>query len=94
MKVLKKGRKQEGWTIEVKCTGSGNGGGGCGALLLVSEGDLYNTHHYDYGGGHDVFVTLRCTECKVQTDLPRNNWPPANIYVRKSESASQKPEPK
>lgn len=69
MKVLKEGRKQEGWSKEYTCTGAGNGGGGCGAELLVSAGDFYKTHNYDYGGGHDVFITFQCPCCKVETDV-------------------------
>lgn len=69
MKVLAKGRAQKGWSHEYKCTGSGNGGGGCGAKLLVEFGDLFKTHHYDYGGGHDVYVTFCCVDCHVLTDI-------------------------
>lgn len=69
MKTIKKGRKQKGWAKKVKCTGNGNGGGGCGATLLVEESDLYKTHHYDYGGGHDVYITFACQECGVETDI-------------------------
>ena len=69
MKILKKGRVQKGWSMEFECTGEGNGGGGCGAKLLVEYSDLYKTHHYDYGGGHDVYVTFRCSCCRVQTDI-------------------------
>lgn len=69
MQVLEKGRPQKGWTKEFVCTGAGNGGGGCGAKLLVEQNDVYQTHHYDYGGGHDVYNTFRCPECGVQTDI-------------------------
>ena len=69
MKVLKAGRAQAGWSKEFKCTGAGNGGGGCGAELLVSEYDLYHTHNYDYGGGHDVYTTFCCVQCGVETDI-------------------------
>jgi hypothetical protein len=41
MKVLEKG---PGWSMEVVCTGRGNGGCGCGAKLLVERGDVYLTH--------------------------------------------------
>lgn len=41
MKVVKVGREQKGWAKEFVCTGSGNGGGGCRARLLVSEEDLH-----------------------------------------------------
>ena len=69
MKVLKPGRPQAGWSKEFKCTGGGNGEGGCGAKLLVSEYDLYLTHNYDYGGGHDVYTTFCCPQCGVETDI-------------------------
>lgn len=69
MKVIKKGRKQKGWTAEFICTGSGNGGGGCGAALLVSEGDLYHTYHTDYTGDTDTFTTFTCIACGVETDV-------------------------
>lgn len=69
MKVLQSGREQRGWSKEVVCTGRGNGGGGCGARLLVETPDLYLTHRYDYGGGHDVFTTFTCASCGVETDL-------------------------
>ena len=69
MKVIKKGTGQKGWSKEFTCTGSGNGGGGCGAVLLVSAGDIYQTHHYDYGGGHDVYKTFTCPCCHVKTDI-------------------------
>lgn len=69
MKVLKKGRPQVGWSAERSCTGSGNGGGGCYAKLLVEEPDLFATFHTDYSGETDRYATFRCVECGVLTDL-------------------------
>ncbi len=67
MKVLKKGREQKGWAEELECTGDGNGGGGCGARLLVEEGDLLHTASH---AGHetDHYVSFYCHECGVLTD--------------------------
>lgn len=79
MKVLKKGRNQKGWSIKATCTGSGNGNGGCGAKLLVEQDDLFKTHHYDYGGGHDLYITFKCSNCGVLTDIPEDKWPPHSI---------------
>lgn len=77
MKVLKKGRLQKGWAKKAKCTGSGNGDGGCGATLLVEQGDLYKTFHHCYGDSSpDVYITFTCPECDVETDLEDV---PANI---------------
>jgi len=68
MKVLKKGRQQKGWATEVICSGQGNGGGGCGAVLLVEQGDLFHTasHARDET---TVYTTFRCCECGVLTDI-------------------------
>lgn len=69
MKVVKKGRSQKGWAKKFKCTGSGNGMGGCGATLLVEQPDVFLTHHHLYDGTHDVFQTFKCIECGVLTDI-------------------------
>jgi hypothetical protein len=69
MKVIKKGRKQQGWSHEFTCIGRGNGGGGCGAVLLVSEGDIYQTSSSHYDGSTDYYYTFRCPCCTVETDI-------------------------
>jgi hypothetical protein len=69
MKVLQPGREQKGWAKESRCTGKGNGGGGCKALLLVDEGDLYLTHSSHYDGSNETYITFRCVSCGVETDL-------------------------
>ena len=75
MKVLEKGRPQKGWAIETTCTGSGNGMGGCGAKLLVEQDDLYYTHSSHYDGSNETYITFRCPECGVETDLPTHKVP-------------------
>jgi hypothetical protein len=74
MKVLERGRPQKGWSTEIKCTGSGNGGGGCGAKLLVEQVDLYKTYR-NCRDESDTFVTFTCCECGVETDLPSETFP-------------------
>lgn len=69
MRVVKHGRVQRGWTKEFKCTGGGNGGGGCRAVLLVEEGDLFKTYRSSMGRDSETFVTFRCCECGVLTDV-------------------------
>lgn len=76
MKVLEPGRDQRGWSIEAKCTGGGNGGGGCGAKLLVEESDLYLTHSH-YRDGSTSYVTFCCVACDVETDLGDGRVPDA-----------------
>ncbi len=68
MKTLKKGRKQKGWTKECKCTGKGNGDGGCGATLLVEKGDLFRTESHARDET-ESYTTFWCKECGVLTDI-------------------------
>lgn len=81
MKIIASGDGRKGWAQEFKCTGAGNGNGGCGATLLVEEGDLFRTHSYDYGGGHDVYTSFRCPECNNLTDVKV----PSSVNVRDGE---------
>jgi hypothetical protein len=69
MKVLEKGSGQQGWSTEVRCTGVGNGDGGCGAFLQVEQLDLYRTFRSCMGKETDTFVTFTCCECGVETDI-------------------------
>lgn len=66
MKILEKGT---GWSIEQRCTGAGNGGGGCNSLLLVEEHDIYVTSHTDIAGDTDYFYTFACPVCGRETDI-------------------------
>lgn len=68
MKVLEPGRAQTGWATEALCTGAGNGGGGCGAKLLVDQSDLYTTAHHSYDGSSEHYVTFKCVSCGSETD--------------------------
>ena len=74
MKVLEKG---PGWSIKQECTGIGNGGAGCGSLLLVEADDIYMTESYDYGGGHDIYYTFTCPICGRETDIKSGSLPSA-----------------
>ncbi len=71
MKVIRKGkgRKMGVWSIEKECTGSGNGGGGCGAKLRVEDGDFLRTGCHSYDGSSEYFISFVCPVCKVMTDL-------------------------
>lgn len=69
MKVVSSGDGRKGWAKEFKCTGAGNGNGGCGAILLVERGDIYKTHSSDYGGGRDSYDTFKCPQCGNETDV-------------------------
>lgn len=78
MEVIKKGREQKGWSKKLKCTGAGNKGGGCGAILLVSIGDLYCTFT-QCRDETDTFTTFRCSCCGVQTDIKDVDRPSVEI---------------
>lgn len=81
MKVIKSGKP---WSERIKCTGHGNGGGGCKALLEVEASDLYLTHRSYYDGGHETFITFTCPECKFETDID-------GIPLKIGESLKDKP---
>ncbi len=72
MKVLERG---PGWGIKLRCTGSGNGGGGCESLLLVEENDIYVTANTDYTGDTDYYYTFRCPICQHETDIKSSDVP-------------------
>lgn len=72
MKVLKEG---PGWSIEKNCTGKGNGGGGCGALLAVEREDIFLTSDGDYTGCAEYFFTFKCPCCDVMTNLTNDEVP-------------------
>jgi len=69
MRVIERGRDQTGWAAEYVCTGAGNGEGGCSAKLLVEQGDLFQTTSGHYDGSTDYYVTFRCPQCRVLTDV-------------------------
>lgn len=77
MKILKPGLSPEErkWKIETKCTGAGNGGRGCNALLEVSEDDLFQTASHHYDGSSDYYITFKCAACGTLTDLPESKVP-------------------
>lgn len=82
MKVIKPGREQHGWVNELTCTGNGNGGGGCDAVLLVEEDDVYQT----YDGSTDYYLTFRCPQCNAQTDI--ENAPSSLIRAVKARAVA------
>ncbi len=69
MKVIKPGDGRKGFGVEIRCSGSGNGGGGCHAQLLVEENDLFHTYSSAMGDGTHYF-TFKCPSCGVWTDIP------------------------
>lgn len=81
MKILKAGRDQKGWSREETCTGHGNQGGGCGAVLLVGAGDLFHTYH-SVRDETETFTTFRCSACGVLTDI---DGVPSYVDVRKQD---------
>lgn len=72
MKVLKEGK---GFITEVTCTGQGNGGVGCSAVLGIEQKDVYVTSSSDYTGDTDYFYTITCPCCGVETDINSSKLP-------------------
>ena len=78
MKVLKPGKKGTDWTIQHACTGWGNGGKGCDALLEVEKKDLRyfkGVSNPGSWGDSDPAVCFKCPVCGVITDLGLNDAP-------------------
>ena len=84
MKVLKQGRPQKGWATKCVCTGDGNGGGGCGAKLLVEEADLYKTYSHCMHET-DEHVEFTCPCCGVRTEMDDRVVPSARYLPDKTE---------
>jgi len=83
MKVLEEGRPVKSWSTERRCTGKGNRGGGCGALLLVELTDLFRTESHALHET-DHYVTFECVQCGVWTDLPDSQQPPRRLLSKLS----------
>lgn len=86
MEVIRKG---VGWSKKVKCTGYGNGGGGCGAVLRIEEGDIYETTNYERDGGREFCRTIECPQCGKETDIDFYSVP-SQVKVFKDRAAYQK----
>jgi len=88
METVKRGRKQGGWAEKFRCTGDGNDGGGCGAILLVSQADLYKTSCQSYGDtSPEYFNTFCCPECGVETDV---EGVPVDVYGKRPSDKKRK----
>ena len=72
MKILKKGTP---WSIECKCTGYGNGGGGCSSLLLIEDEDIYQTSSTDITGFTECYYTFKCPICGTETEIDKARVP-------------------
>jgi hypothetical protein len=74
MKVLREGKS---WLLEHDCSGFGNGGKGCGALLGIGREDLYYFRGLpgDSWGSREAAVMFKCPCCGQVTDLGLNDWP-------------------
>ncbi len=83
MKIIE---EEKGWDIEERCTGKGNGNGGCNSLLLIEEGDLYLTSHADMCSDTNYDYTFRCLKCGRETDVEPKRIPYATrIELLRSE---------
>ena len=54
------------WSTNARCSGVGNGGGGCGVLLLVEEADLLVTRTKL---SVKITCSFRCAACGTITDI-------------------------
>jgi len=68
MKLIKKGPGYS-WEKKFTCTGAGNGGKGCGAILMVCHPDFFRTESGCYDGSSESYLTFECCQCNVWTDV-------------------------
>ena len=74
MKILERG-KADCWETEQICTGRGNGDGGCGAKLLVSEKDIRVTKHTCIDDSVSTYYKFKCPCCNKKTNIPEKEIP-------------------
>ena len=72
MKILQPGA---GWSLEIVCTGRGNGDVGCGAHLLVEEADVFLTARDCMGRDYTEYATICCAACGEWTDITSTDTP-------------------
>lgn len=68
MKIIKEGVPYV-WSKEFTCTGNGTDDRGCGAVLLVSEEDLYRLYYPIWDGETGSCSAFTCPCCGVETHL-------------------------
>jgi len=82
--------------IYIKCTGVGNGNGGCGAELEITlnpmeynnicerleRKELYLTHRLDFT---EFTVTIKCSECGTETNINENKIPKRVLDLLKAD---------
>ncbi len=98
MKILEPGKNgSTTWTMQHRCTGWGNGGKGCEALLELEYNDL----RYFPGTGGEVTwgyrehaVCFKCPCCGKLTDLGINDWPTGYRTLKKWTKSWQEVRPK
>lgn len=77
MKVIKPGRSPDGWSAQRKCTGAGNNGGGCGAVLLVEAADLFITRAFERDGSDPDAVARARARLQHAADAAERQHPGA-----------------
>lgn len=65
MRVMEKNN----WSIEERCTGKGNGDGGCNSLLLIEKEDLYFCGEIYSACGTQYGFAFKCPVCNLWTDV-------------------------
>jgi hypothetical protein len=71
VRVIKEGKPHE---IKVKCTGAGNGKGGCCAILGVVADDIYHTQSSARDESTE-YATVCCPACFILTDVDEKKIP-------------------
>ncbi len=97
MKILEPGKNgSTTWSMQHRCTGWGNSGKGCEALLELEFDDL---RYFPGTGGEvtwgyrDPAVSFKCPCCGKLTDLGLNDWPTGYKKLKKWSKTWQEAKP-
>lgn len=95
MKILEPGRVGKTWSIQHRCTGWGNYGDGCEALLELELDDLryFPSVPGDSWGSREAAVSFKCLCCGQLTDLGLNDWPTGHQTLKPWSKAWQEAKP-
>jgi len=95
MEIVQTGKTMGGcWEAEIECSGAGNGGSGCEAILKVSETDLYQTYKSCMGRDETWCATFMCPCCGTETDIANTDgyrhseWPGGRLQIKELPKAS------
>ena len=88
MQVLERKDPVMQYSLDIECSGRGNGEKGCGSLLRIGWHDL--RHFEEQEKMFNIVpeaVVFKCPVCNNTTDIPKKDWPLNHERLEKWSSA-------